>query len=275
MKREQREIIPLHLLHAWCKIKWGFLKKKKKKANELNRVVYGFTTELSWLCWEKRCSAPEKESLMASSSKGNRVFMHPSRETINRDLQLYWKHQKMAFSSFRVNSEVSNQIKIYHTVDSTFLEPASDILHRTDKKGLAEKSQMCPFINNRLHFAWEDATLPHITCFDNNAEVWEKWYLLLQHHLKDPWQTSNKGTHWGHGKATRIWLGCWCPWRGLHHTVGCTPQCQGGQQLPGSLCVLVPLHGGGSPQLSTPPTTAPFLSVLLSYRTAFKLQTSD
>lgn len=151
--------------------------EEKKKANKLNHVAYGFTTELSWLCWEKRCSAPEKESLMASSSKGNRVFTNPSRETINRDLQLYWKHQKMAFSSFRVNSEVSNQIKIHHTVDSTFLEPASDILHRTDKK--AEKSQMCPFINNRLHFAWEDATLPHITCFDNNAEVWEKWYLLL------------------------------------------------------------------------------------------------
>lgn len=115
----------------------------------------------SWADCADRCSAPEKESLMASSSKGNRVFMHPSRETINRDLQLYWKHQKMAFSSFRVNSEVSNQIKIYHTVDSTFLEPASDILHRTDRKGLAEKSQMCPFINNRLHFAWEDTPLYH------------------------------------------------------------------------------------------------------------------
>lgn len=50
---------------------------------------------------------------------------------------------------------------------------------------------------------------------------------------------------------------------------------QEGEQLPGSLCVLVPLHRGGSPQLSTPPPPAPFLSVLLSYRITSKLQTSE
>lgn len=94
----------------------------------------------------------------------------------------------MASSSFRVNSEVSNQIKIYHKADSTFLEPASDILYRTAKKGLAEKSRMWPFIDNKqaaFHLR-SHTTPPHIICFDNNTEAWEKWYLLLWHHLKDP-----------------------------------------------------------------------------------------
>lgn len=100
------------------------------------------------------------------------IFMHPSRDLEQGSSALLnRKRQKMAFSGFRMNSEVSNQIKLHHTVDSTFLEPASDILHKTDKKGLAEKSQIWPFINNRLHFTPEDATLAHIICFYNNTEV--------------------------------------------------------------------------------------------------------
>lgn len=149
----------------------------------------------------------------------------------------------MAFSSFRVNSDVSNQIKIHHTADSTFLEPASDILYRTDKKGLAEKSHIWPFINNRLRFTWEVTPLHYTSpALTRTQECGRSgtcsciiiWKILNRHEARTHTEGMEKPP--GYGFDTDV------PEGGVHHTVGCTSQCRGGSSFLG-LCLSATARG--------------------------------
>jgi len=84
----------------------------------------------------------------------------------------------MAFSRFRVNPEVNNQIQIQTSYSGLSISGA---LHRTGRKASAEEEEL------DLAFRYQQAADhqrrhaagPCITCFDSSKELWEKWYLLL------------------------------------------------------------------------------------------------
>lgn len=171
--------------------------------------------------------------------------MHSSRGTINRQLQLYSAENVRKQPSL-VSEWIQKQPnKIHHRVDLTFLEPASDILYRTDKKGLAENSRI---IKNRLHFTWEETpfyhTSPALTTTRESGSSGTCsysiiWRILNRHQARAHMEGMEEPS--GYGFDADV------PKGGAHHTVGCTFQCQGGQHLPGSLCALVPLYRAGSP----------------------------
>lgn len=179
----------------------------------------------------------------------------------------------MAFSSFRAHSEVSNQIKVHHTVDSTFLELLIFFIGVTRRvwlrraisalsltTGCISLEKTCPSATHQLlwphHRGLGEVELALTASLEGSSTD------IKQGHTMRAWKSHQDLTLLSpKGECTTQWA--------VH------PSAREDSSLL-ALCVFsVPLHGGGSAQLSTLPPTAPFLSVLLSSRVTFKLQTSD